>query len=99
MSSDTMKTGRVKMDEIHPELICGEDWVEYAAKIPKAKTREELLDVFHEIHEKYNVAIGDAVFIFSKVFLSKDKFFELLVEREAFLTDCFYRKLFESNQE
>lgn len=68
MSSDTMKMGHVKMGEIHPKLICGEDWIEYAAKIQKSKTREELLDVFHEIHEKYNVAIGDAVVVFFKSF-------------------------------
>lgn len=86
------------MEEVHPKTLFGDDWVEYLARIEKAETKEELLDILLDIFKKHKISIGDSAFVFAKVLFSEKTFQEMTIEREYFLTMRLFERLQKEKQ-
>lgn len=99
MTDSNKASNPVTLEQVHPKMFFGDEWLDYASKFKKAKTKNELITVCLDINEKHGTTIADTIFIFSKVFFPEETFTKVVYERDMFMAKLFFDKLQESNQE
>jgi len=98
MDHEELKIGKKTLEDVYPASFFGDAWMDYAAKLTKAKTILDFADVVLEISKTHQISPGDTAFIFAKVLFPGKTFQDLLIARDSFMVMNVFETLRKPDQ-